>query len=313
LENTEENRRAYRELLFTTKGIGKYISGCILQEETLYQKTKDGKLFPQLLLDQGVIPGINVDKGLKPLPGTDGEVVCQGLTDLDVRCKKYFEAGARFAKWRAPYQIDLKQGKPSQILVEAQARDLARYAGICQANGLVPVVEPEILMAGDHDIETCARVSEHVWATVVQHLHENNIFLEGCLLKPNMVIAGQGHPKKATPQQVAIYTVRTLKRVIPPAMAGVLFLSGGQTEQEATLNLDAINKFVEEHGAPWKLSFSYGRALQASTIMAWGGKPENVEKARAVFYHRCSANSDAQRGKYLNEEGVSSYGPGYIC
>jgi fructose-bisphosphate aldolase class I len=301
LPNTEENRRAYRELLFTTPDLGKYISGVILYEETLYQKTKDGKPFPQLLQEQGIVVGIKVDKGLKPLPGTDGEMACQGLTDLDVDVKKYYAAGARFAKWRAAYTIG--PGKPSELLVKEQAWGLARYAGICQANGLVPIVEPEILMDGSHDINHCARVSEHVFATVVKALHDNGILLEGSLLKPNMVIHGSDSGKKATPHEVASYTVRALKRTIPPAIPGIMFLSGGQTEEEATINLDAMNKLS---GNPWVLSFSYGRALQASCIKSWQGKPENVAQAQKVLQERAQANSKAQLGKYEGGSGGST-------
>jgi len=293
LPNTEENRREYRELLFSTPDIGKHISGVILYEETLYQKTKDGKPFPQLLQEQGILVGIKVDKGLKPLPGTDGEMACQGLTDLDVRCKKYYEAGARFAKWRAAYTIS--NGKPSELLIKEQAWGLARYAAICQANGLVPIVEPEVMMDGPHDIEHCARVSEHVFAAVVKSLHENGVLLEGSLLKPNMVVHGSESGKKTTPHEVASYTIRTLKRTIPAAIPGIMFLSGGQTEEEATLNLDAMNRIT---GSPWVLSFSYGRALQASCMKTWQGKPEHFHSAQKAFFERAKANSEAQLGNY---------------
>jgi len=298
LENTEENRRAYRELLFSTPHLGNYISGAILYEETLYQKTKDGKPFTQLLQEQGVIIGIKVDKGLKTVPGTDGEMAVQGLTDLDVRTKKYYEAGARFAKWRAAYTIG--PNKPSELLVLEQAWGLARYAAICQANGLVPIVEPEVLMDGPHDIEYCARVTEHILATVVKALHDNGVFLEGALIKPNMILQGSEYEKKATPHEIASYTVRTLKRTIPSAIPGIMFLSGGQTEEEATINLDAINKI---EGKPWQLSFSYGRALQNSCIKTWSGKEENVQKAQEVLINRAKANSEAQLGKYAGGAG----------
>lgn len=298
LENTEEHRRAYRELLFSTPNIGHYISGVIFYEETLYQKTKEGKPFTQLLQENGVVIGIKVDKGLKPVPGTDGEVAVEGLTDLDVRVKKYYQAGARFAKWRAAYSIG--PNKPSELIVKEQAWGLARYAAICQANGLVPVVEPEVLMDGPHDIEHCAKVSEHVYAEVVKALHDNGVLLEGCLLKPNMILHGTESNKKATPHEIASYTVRTLKRTIPSSIPGIMFLSGGQTEEEATINLDAINKL---EGKPWHLSFSYGRALQASTIKTWGGKDENVKKAQEVFVERAKANSEAQFGKYAGGAG----------
>lgn len=297
LENNSENRRAYRELLFTTPGITEYISGAILFEETLMEhKTKDGsKRLADLLLEQGIVVGIKVDAGLKPLPGTNGEVAVQGLTDLGDRCKKFYEAGARFAKWRAAFTIDLSNGKPSELCVREQAWGLGRYAAICQANGLVPIVEPEVLMDGSHDINVCARVSEHVYATVAKALHDNGVVLEGALLKPNMIAPGDS-AEKVTPELIAEYTVRTLARTIPPAMTGIMFLSGGQTEEEATVNLNAINKVGAN--MPWKLSFSYGRALQASTIKAWDGKPENVEEAQKVFLARAKANSEAQLGKY---------------
>jgi len=304
VENTEENRRAYRELLFTSPKISDYISGVIMYEETLYQKTADGKPFTQLLKEKGILTGIKVDLGLKPLPGAlDGEVAVQGLTDLDVRCKKYYEAGARFAKWRAAYQIDTKVGKPSQLVIETQANDLARYAAVCQANGLVPIVEPEVMMDGEHDIETCAKISERVWAYVVRALHDNGVFLEGSLLKPNMVTPGQSSPtyKTTTPHVVASYTVRTLKRTIPSAIPGIMFLSGGQNEEEATLNLNAMNKLSEV--IPWRLSFSYGRALQSSCQKAWSGKAENIAKAQEAFELRAKANSEAQLGKYAGGAG----------
>jgi len=291
--NTEENRRAYRDLLFTSPGLNNYISGVILYEETLYQNSLSGKPFPQLLSEQGIVVGIKADQGLKPLPGTDGEMACQGLTDLDERCKKYYEAGARFAKWRAPYNIG--PGKPSELLVIEQSWGLARYAGICQANGLVPIVEPEILMDGAHDIGLCARVSEHVFATLIKALHDNGVLLEGILLKPNMILQGSDHSKKSTPHEVASYTIRALKRTIPSSIPGIMFLSGGQTEEEASLNLDAINKFPNN---PWVLSFSFGRALQASCLGDWRGIPENVPTAQQVFLTRAKANSDASLGIY---------------
>jgi len=301
LDNTEENRRAYRELLFATPHLGNFISGAILYEETLFQKTKDGKPFTQLLHEQGIIIGIKVDKGLKTIPGTDGEMAVQGLTDLDVRVKKYYEAGARFAKWRAAYTIG--PNKPSELLIQEQAWGLARYAAICQANGLVPVVEPEVLMDGSHDIELCARVTEHILATVIKALHDNGVFLEGALIKPNMILHGSESNKKATPHEIASYTVRTLKRTIPSSIPGIMFLSGGQTEEEATINLDAINKI---EGKPWQLSFSYGRALQASCIKSWSGKEENVKKAQDVLIERAKANSEAQHGKYAGGAGGAS-------
>jgi len=301
LENTEENRRAYRELLFTTPGLGTHISGAILFDETLNQKTKDGKLFPQVLTELGVLPGIKVDVGLKDLPGTN-EQFCTGLDGLFEKAKKYYSLGCRFAKWRAAYQIDVKAGKPSRIIIETQARDLARYAKICQAARLVPIVEPEVMMDGEHTIEDCARISEEVWSAVVTALHEYKVFLEGSLLKPNMVTAGQSHPsyKTTDPHVVASYTIRALKRTIPAAIPGIMFLSGGQNEEEATLNLDAINKL---EGNPWRLSFSYGRALQSSTLKAWQGKSENLKAAQDAFSTRAKANGEAQLGQYKGGAG----------
>jgi len=301
VENTEENRRSYRELLFSSPDIGKHISGVILYEETLGQKAHNGKPFPQLLNEHGILVGIKVDKGLKALPGTNGEVACQGLTDLDERCKKYYAAGARFAKWRAAYTIGA--GKPSELVVREQAWGLARYAATCQANGLVPIVEPEVLMDGPHDIETCARISEHVFSSVVKALHDNGVLLEGSLLKPNMILPGSESKKPATAHEIASYTVRTLKRTIPAAIPGIMFLSGGLNEEEATINLDAINRLA---GNPWVLSFSYGRALQASCLNAWKGKAENFANAQKVFSKRAQANSEAQLGKYEGGAGGST-------
>jgi len=315
VENTEENRRRYRELLFTTEGIEKYISGVIMFEETLFQKTSDGRPFADLLRSKGIIVGVKVDKGLKPLPGTDGETACTGLDGLAERCQKYYEAGARFAKWRAAYRIDVAAGKPSMLLIKEQAWGLARYAAICQANGLAPIVEPEVMIDGAHDIETAARISERVYSYVIRALHDNGVLLEGALLKPNMVTSGAESGKKDSPQDVAFYTIRTLRRTIPASIPGIMFLSGGQSEEEATVNLNAMNagdqQFPTPH--PWLLSFSYGRALQASCLDAWQGKDENKEKAQAAFLARAKANSEAQLGKYVStgERGKSLYQKDY--
>jgi len=305
LPNEEENRRAYREMLFGTQNLGEFISGVILFEETLYQSTENNeKTFVQLLTEQNIVIGIKVDKGLKLIPGTDLENVTQGLTDLDVRCKKYYESGARFAKWRAVYSIG--NGKPSQIALEEQSRDLARYAAICQANGLVPIVEPEVLMDGTHDIETCARVSERVFAAVVKALHDHYVLMEGILLKPNMIVPGQESGQSVTPEQIAWYTVRTLSNTIPPTVPGIMFLSGGQSEEEATLNLNAINS-VTQFPRPWVLSFSFGRALQDSTLKSWLGKKENVPVSREIFFQRARACGTAQLGQFHSgEPGTSS-------
>jgi len=284
--------------------LSQYTSGAILFDETLNQKTKDGKPFPVVLTEQGVLPGIKVDAGLKDFPGTS-EQICTGLDGLFDRAKKYYSLGCRFAKWRAAYTIDVKAGKPSRTIIDIQARDLARYAKICQAARLVPIVEPEVMMDGDHSIDDCARISEEVWAAVVSALHEYKVFLEGCLLKPNMITPGHENPlyKTTPPHTIASYTIRALRRTIPAAIPGIMFLSGGQNEEEATLNLDAINKM---EGSPWRLSFSYGRALQASCLKAWQGKSENVKKAQEEFLARAKANGDAQTGQYKGGAGGES-------
>lgn len=265
VENTEDNRRAYRELLFRSK-LEDGISGVIMFEETLFQNAADGTPFVELLKAKNVVPGIKVDKGLVVLPGTVDENATTGLDGLAERCQKYYQAGARFAKWRAVVKIGDR--KPSHISIIETAHTLARYAAICQENGLAPIVEPEILTDGDHPIEVCARVTEIILAACVQSLHDHNVLLEGCFLKPNMVTQGASCPDKKTAKEIAWLTVRTLARTIPPAIRGVMFLSGGQSEEEATLNLNEMNK-VTEQARPWALSFSYGRALQSSTLKAW--------------------------------------------
>ncbi|CAH9099419.1 unnamed protein product [Cuscuta europaea] len=294
VENVEENRRALRELLFTTPGALQYLSGVILYEETLYQKTSSGKPFVELLKEGGVLPGIKVDKGTIELAGTNGETTTQGLDGLAERCKKYYEAGARFSKWRAVLKIG--PNEPSQLAINENANGLARYAIICQQNGLVPIVEPEILVDGPHDIKKCADVTERVLAACYKALNDHHVLLEGTLLKPNMVTPGSDSAKVA-PVVVAEYTVRALLRTMPAAVPAVVFLSGGQSEEEATVNLNAMNK-LKKTKKPWSLSFSFGRALQQSTLKAWAGKEENVKKAQEAFLARCKANSEATLGMY---------------
>lgn len=306
VENIEANRAAYRKLLFTTTGCGKFLSGAILYEETLFQSV-DGVKMTDMLKKENIIPGIKVDMGLTTLPGTDEEKATKGLDGLDERCKKYYEAGARFAKWRAVLEIDEAKHKPSNLSIQETAHTLARYAAICQRNRLVPIVEPEILTDGSHTIEHCAMVTEKVLAAVFKALNDHHILLEGCLLKPNMVTPGAACSKKATPADVAFYTVRTLKRTVPPALVGVMFLSGGQSEEEASLNLNAMNAMK---GHPWILSFSYGRALQASVQKTWLGKADNVAAAQKVLMARAEANSKAQLGEYKG--GVQSEGSQYV-
>jgi fructose-bisphosphate aldolase class I len=303
VENVEPNRRAYRELLFTSADIGKYCSGVILYEETLYQKTEDGTPFVELLNKQGILPGIKVDKGLAIIGGTKDETVTEGLDGLAKRCADYYAAGARFAKWRAVIKIG--NGCPSQLAIEENARHLARYASICQHNGLVPIVEPEVLMDGEHSLATCAEVTERTLAVVFKALNDHHILLEGALLKPNMVTPGQQNPeyKATTPEQIARATVTVLQRTVPPALPGITFLSGGQKEEEATLNLNAMNSLNTKR--PWSLTFSYGRALQASCLDAWKGEKANVAAAQQAFLARAKANSEAQLGKYAGTSASS--------
>jgi len=295
IENTDENRAFYRALLFSTKGVGKYISGAILFEETLYQKSPEGVPMVDLLAAEGILPGIKVDKGLVDMWGSDGEKATQGLDGLAKRCQDYYKQGARFAKWRCVLTIDQRTGKPSQLSIDETAHTLARYASICQENKLVPIVEPEIMQDGDHSIEVAAEVTERVLSACMKALNDHHILLEGCLLKPNMVTPGSENPNWNT-IDIANMTVRTLARTIPPAMVGIMFLSGGQSEEDASLNLNAMNKLDAKK--PWKLSFSYGRALQASVLKAWQGKPENKAAAQAALMARAKANGEAQLGQY---------------
>jgi len=305
LENKEDTRRAYRELLFGTDvEVAKYISGVILYDETFFQKDSHGVLFPEALKKINIVPGIKVDKGTVNLPYTDSETATQGLDDLAARCKKYYEGGARFAKWRAVLKISTATGAPSEQAVQENAHGLARYAAICQDNGLVPIVEPEVLMDGDHSIETSAAVTERVLAVVFKALNDHHVLLEGILLKPNMVLSGTANPKQATPEEVAAYTVRTLQRTVPAAVPGIVFLSGGQSELDATANLNAIN--LHEGKKPWTLAFSFGRALQSSILKTWLGQPENVEAARKVYLHRARCNGLAVLGKYPGEDKAGS-------
>lgn len=306
VENTEENRRAYRELLFTAPGDwNQYISGVIMYEETLSQKTASGTSFVDLLKAKGIITGIKVDKGVEALPGTDGETATMGLDGLGARCAAYYKQGARFAKWRAVLKIS-ENGCPTEQSIHENAHGLARYAAICQANGLVPIVEPEVLMDGPHNLEKSAQVTEHVLVEVYRALHIHKVLLEGTLLKPNMVLAGSTCATKYTPQEIAKATVTTLQRTVPPAVPGIMFLSGGQSEDEATVNLNAINNAPGPK--PWSLTFSYGRALQASVLKAWKGDAANVPAAQEQFIIRAKANSEAQLGKFVTAAGAAASG-----
>ncbi|KAJ9510338.1 hypothetical protein QJQ45_015816 [Haematococcus lacustris] len=310
VENTEDNRRAYRELLLSAPGLGNYISGAILFEETLYQDTKSGKSMVAVLGEQGIVPGIKVDKGLVTLAGSNNEQWCMGLDGLDKRSADYYKQGARFAKWRSV--VSIPQG-PSTIAVRDCAYGLARYAAISQAAGLVPIVEPEVLLDGDHDIDRTLEVAEAVWAETFKYLADNKVLFEGILLKPAMVTPGADCPNRASPTKVAEYTLKLLKRRVPPAVPGIMFLSGGQSELEATLNLNEMNKSPN----PWHVSFSYARALQNSVLKTWQGKPENVAAAQEALLKRAKANSEAQLGKYdpasegTTEAAKSLYEKGY--
>lgn len=298
LENVEENRRLYRQLLFTSgKEMSKYISGVILFHETLYQKSDDGTPLAKILQDQGIIPGIKVDKGTVKLGGTEEEFTTQGLDGLGERCAQYYKDGARFAKWRCVLKIGTFT--PTYLAMLENANVLARYASICQQNGLVPIVEPEILPDGDHDLATCQKITEQVLSFVYKALADHHVFLEGTLLKPNMCTSGQSAAVKANPEQVGQATVTALRRTVPAAVPGIVFLSGGQSEDEATVNLNAINQFAAKTGGrQWSLTFSFGRALQASAIQAWAGKTENIGKAQTEFLSRSKANGEASTGVY---------------
>ena len=298
MENTEENRMVWRNLLFTTPGIEKYISGAILFEETLFQKDPNGKPFVDVLGGLNIVPGIKVDTGLIPLcGGGPGEKWCRGLDQLAERCAGYYEQGARFAKWRTALQINVEEGCPTDLAIEVASQDLARYARICQENGLVPIVEPEILIDGTHDITTTARVQERVLTTVYAKLQDNGVLLEGSLLKPSMTVPGVECSDKSDPATIAKMTVQTLDRSLPPAMPGVTFLSGGISEEDSSIYLNEINK-LDRKGA-FALTFSYSRALQSSCIKIWGGKQENYKKAQDQLLARAQANSEASTGKYV--------------
>jgi fructose-bisphosphate aldolase class I len=293
IPSTEENRRAYREMLFTTKGVGEFVGGVILFDETIRQGLKDGTSFVKVLDRAKMVPGIKVDNGAKALAGYPGEKITEGLDGLRERLAEYHRLGARFTKWRAV--ITIGDGMPTRFCIDANAHALARYAALSQEAGLVPIVEPEVLMDGGHTIERCDEVTETTLKSVFFHLHAHRVVLEGTLLKPNMVIAGKECPKQASVEQVAEATVRCLKRCVPSAVPGIVFLSGGQSEIEATDHLNAMNRLGD---LPWALSFSYGRALQASALDAWRGKSENVAAGQQAFYQRSKFNSLARAGKY---------------
>src|SRR6516225_5919223 len=296
VESTEENRRNYREMLFRSKEGMKHISGVILYDETIWQKAKDGTPLVELIKEAGSIPGIKVDEGTKPLPFCPGELVTAGLDKLAERLKKYYERGARFAKWRAV--IDIGAGIPTHACVHANAHALARYAALCQAAQIVPIVEPEVLMDGDHDIDRCYDVTQRVLNQTFQELRVQRVSLEGMVLKPNMAIAGKKSAKQASVEEVAEKTVRLLKETVPAAVPGIAFLSGGQSDEEATAHLNAMNRLGP---LPWRLTFSYGRALQAAPQKAWSGKAENLAAGQRAFTHRAHMNALASKGEWASE------------
>jgi fructose-bisphosphate aldolase, class I len=293
IECTEETRRVYRNMLLTAAGSDQYVSGVILYDETIRQKANDGTAFPAYLAKHGVLPGIKVDTGAKALPGFPGETITEGLDGLRERLAEYYKMGAKFAKWRAV--IDIGAGIPSGYAIEANAAALARYAALCQEASIVPIVEPEVLMDGDHTIERCEEVTNTVLDSVFSHLYAARIHLEGIVLKPNMVIAGKKCAQKASAAQVAEATLRTLKRHVPSAVPGIAFLSGGQSPTQATEHLSLMNAAGP---LPWALTFSYGRALQETALNAWAGKADNIAGAQGAYLKRVKLNGLAAVGKY---------------
>jgi fructose-bisphosphate aldolase class I len=294
VESTEDSRRDYREMLFRSKdAMSKYISGVILYDETIWQKAKDGTPLVKLIEQAGAIPGIKVDEGTQALPNCPGELVTVGLDKLAERLKKYYDQGARFAKWRAV--IDIGAGIPTMTAISVNAHALARYAALCQQAQIVPIVEPEVLMDGDHDIDRCYEVTQRVLNKTFQELRVQRVALEGMILKPNMAVSGKKSGKQAGVEEVAEKTIRLLKSCVPAAVPGIAFLSGGQSDEEATAHLDAMNRIGN---LPWKLTFSYGRALQAAPQKAWSGKAENVSAGQQAFTHRAMMNSLASKGEW---------------
>jgi len=298
IPQTEEFRRSYREMIITTPGLGECISGLILYDETIRQKKKDGTLFIKAITDLGIIPGIKVDTGAKDMAGHPGEKITEGLDGLRDRLREYFQMGARFAKWRAV--ITIGNGIPSRGCIEANANALARYAGLCQEAGLVPIVEPEVLMTGGHTLEHCFEVTEEVLRTVFKQLYLQRVTLEGMILKPNMVLPGLACPKQETVEEVADITVECLLRAVPAAVPGIAFLSGGQSGELASARLNAMNVRFKSR-LPWALAFSFARAIQQPALDIWHGKETNVSAAQQALYHRANCNRAARHGKYNDD------------
>ena len=297
IDSTEESRRDYREMLFTTPDVGEFLSGVILFDETIRQESSDGTPLPELLKSQGIIPGIKVDKGAKDMAHFPGEKVTEGLDGLRERLEEYRGLGARFAKWRAV--ITIGEGIPTKMCIDANAHALARYAALCQEQDLVPIVEPEVLIDGDHTIDQCYEATEQTLHTTFDQLFEHRVEFSGMLLKPNMVLPGKDSPQQASVEEVARATVECLLRTVPAAVPGIVFLSGGQSDKQATAHLNAMNALYEN--LPWQLSFSYARALQDLSMKTWKGDPSNVEVAQKAFYHRAKMNSAARSGSYSEE------------
>ena len=300
VESTEENRRNYREMLFRTAGVADFVSGVILFDETIRQAGADGTPLVRVLSDQGIIPGIKVDKGTVPLPSAPDELVTEGLDGLRDRLKEYVELGAGFTKWRAV--ISISDDTPTSYGLNVNAHALARFAALSQEAGLVPIVEPEVLRDGDHSIERCFEVTEETLREVFDQLAQQKVLLEGMLLKPSMVISGGSADQRAEPEVVAQMTIECFKRVLPPAVPGVVFLSGGEPDNSVTANLNAINQKAANLVAPWQLSFSFGRSLRGAPLVAWAGKSENTEAAALAFYTRARLTSAARQGTYVPED-----------
>jgi len=296
IESNEDTRRAYREMLLTTKGLEEAISGVILFDETIRTAISDGTPFPQVLSRKGIMPGIKVDKGPVDIPGFPGEVVTEGLDGLRARVKEYRDFGAKFAKWRAV--ITIGDGIPTRACLDLNAHALARYAALCQEGGLVPIVEPEVLLDGSHTIERCEEVTQETLKVVFSALVDQRVYLEGMILKPSMVVSGKDCPRQAGVEEVAERTIRCLKRTVPGAVPGIAFLSGGQSAESATEHLNAMNSMGPH---PWEVSFSYARALQDPALKSWKGQAANVAAAQKIFYHRAKCNSAARYGKYNKE------------
>lgn len=296
VESTEETRRAWRELLFTTPGLGRYISGVILFDETIRERASTGKTMVEHLAEEGIIPGIKVDKGHFPLATAEGEFVTEGLDGLRGRLQEYAAMGARFSKWRA--EIRIADHLPSAYCLHVNAHAMGRYAALSQAAGLVPIVEPEVMMDGRHSIQRCFEVTQAMHETLFAELYRQRVVLEGCVLKTNMVLSGKDATPRAGPEEVAEQSLSCFRRAVPAAIPGIVFLSGGQDDEEATLNLDAIGRLARAHGAPWPLTFSYSRALERAPLEAWAGNTDNRAVAQAALLERAKATSLAREGEY---------------